>query len=168
MCPSVSAFGCLVRQWPSGRRGAEERSQANMRRPHPPLSKLATHRSLVVETWLERAPRCAVIVAIRTFPPSLGSSPATATASMVDGRRQTWLSTPTSKDLDSAEGGPPYPKRSDQERFAPWSAAPIFTFALHVIWTAEPGSKSAEALSLSGSWAVPPQQPMLQDAPDHP
>src|SRR5919201_2694486 len=95
MCPSVSAFGCLVRQWPSGRRGAEERSQTNIRRTHPPLSKLATHRSLLVETWLSSW----------TFPPSLGSSPATATASMVDGRRQTWLSTPTSKDLDSAEGG---------------------------------------------------------------
>ncbi len=37
-----------------------------------------------------------------------------------------------------------------------------------MIWTAEPGSKSAEALSLLGSWAATPQQPELQDAPDHP
>jgi transcriptional regulator with XRE-family HTH domain len=36
------------------------------------------------------------------------------------------------------------------------------------IWTAEPGSKSAEALSLLGSWAATPQQPELQQAPDHP
>ena len=37
-----------------------------------------------------------------------------------------------------------------------------------MIWTAEPGSKSAQALSLLGSWAATPQQPELQDAPDHP
>jgi hypothetical protein len=37
-----------------------------------------------------------------------------------------------------------------------------------MIWTAEPGSKSAEALSLLGSWAATPQQPELQDAADHP
>ena len=37
-----------------------------------------------------------------------------------------------------------------------------------MIWTAEPGSKSAEALSLLGSWAATPQQPELQDAPDRP
>jgi hypothetical protein len=37
-----------------------------------------------------------------------------------------------------------------------------------MIWTAEPGSKSAEALSLLGSWAATPQQPELQEAPDHP
>jgi transcriptional regulator with XRE-family HTH domain len=30
------------------------------------------------------------------------------------------------------------------------------------IWTAEPGSKSAEALSLLGSWAATPQQPELR------
>jgi MmyB-like transcription regulator ligand binding domain len=36
------------------------------------------------------------------------------------------------------------------------------------IWTAEPGTKSAEALSLLASWAATPQQPELQDAPDHP
>jgi transcriptional regulator with XRE-family HTH domain len=36
------------------------------------------------------------------------------------------------------------------------------------IWAAEPGSKSAEALSLLGSWAATLQQPELQDAPDHP
>ena len=35
-----------------------------------------------------------------------------------------------------------------------------------MIWTAEPGSKSAEALSLLGSWAATPPQPELQDAPD--
>jgi transcriptional regulator with XRE-family HTH domain len=35
------------------------------------------------------------------------------------------------------------------------------------IWTAEPGSKSAEALSLLGSWAATPEQPEPQDAPDH-
>ncbi len=34
------------------------------------------------------------------------------------------------------------------------------------IWTAEPGSRSAEALSLLGSWAATPQQPEVQDAPD--
>ena len=37
-----------------------------------------------------------------------------------------------------------------------------------MIWTAEPGSKSAEALSLLRSWATTPQQPELQEAPDHP
>jgi transcriptional regulator with XRE-family HTH domain len=36
------------------------------------------------------------------------------------------------------------------------------------IWTAEPGSKSAEALSLLGSWAATPQQPTLEHAPHHP
>jgi hypothetical protein len=36
------------------------------------------------------------------------------------------------------------------------------------IYTAEPGSKSAEALGLLGSWAATPQQPELQSAPDHP
>jgi hypothetical protein len=36
------------------------------------------------------------------------------------------------------------------------------------IWTAEPGSKSAEALNLLGIWAATPQEPELQDAPDHP
>jgi transcriptional regulator with XRE-family HTH domain len=35
------------------------------------------------------------------------------------------------------------------------------------IWTAEPGSKSADALSLLGSWAATPEQPEPQDAPDH-
>jgi transcriptional regulator with XRE-family HTH domain len=35
------------------------------------------------------------------------------------------------------------------------------------IWTAEPGSKSAEALSLLGSWAATPEEPVPQDAPDH-
>jgi transcriptional regulator with XRE-family HTH domain len=35
------------------------------------------------------------------------------------------------------------------------------------IWTAEPGSKSAEALRFLGSWAATPQQPEPQDAPDH-
>jgi hypothetical protein len=35
------------------------------------------------------------------------------------------------------------------------------------IWTAEPNSKSAEALSLLGSWAVTPEQPELHEAPDH-
>ncbi len=37
-----------------------------------------------------------------------------------------------------------------------------------MIWTAEPGSKSAEALSLLGSWAATPEQPELHEAPDHP
>ena len=37
-----------------------------------------------------------------------------------------------------------------------------------MVWTAEPQSKSAEALSLLGSWAASPQQPELQDVPDHP
>lgn len=37
-----------------------------------------------------------------------------------------------------------------------------------MIWTAEPGSKSAEALSLLGSWAATAQQPELHDAADHP
>jgi hypothetical protein len=36
-----------------------------------------------------------------------------------------------------------------------------------MIFTAEPGSKSAEALGLLGSWAATPQQPDLQEAPDH-
>jgi transcriptional regulator with XRE-family HTH domain len=36
------------------------------------------------------------------------------------------------------------------------------------IWTAEPGSKSAEALSLLGSWAATPEQPEPQEAADHP
>jgi MmyB-like transcription regulator ligand binding domain len=36
-----------------------------------------------------------------------------------------------------------------------------------MIWTAEPGSKSAEALSLLGSWTATPEQPELQEAPDH-
>jgi hypothetical protein len=35
---------------------------------------------------------------------------------------------------------------------------------MFMIWTAEPGSKSAEALSLLGSWAATPQQPELHDA----
>jgi transcriptional regulator with XRE-family HTH domain len=35
-----------------------------------------------------------------------------------------------------------------------------------MIWTAEPGSKSAEALSLLGIWAATPDQPEPQDAPD--
>ncbi len=34
------------------------------------------------------------------------------------------------------------------------------------IYTAEPGSKSAEALSLLGSWAATPEQPELEQAPD--
>jgi len=34
------------------------------------------------------------------------------------------------------------------------------------IWTAEPETKSAEALSLLGSWAATPEQPELQHAPD--
>ena len=33
-----------------------------------------------------------------------------------------------------------------------------------MIWTAEPGSKSAQAFRLLGSWAATPQQPELQDA----
>jgi transcriptional regulator with XRE-family HTH domain len=37
-----------------------------------------------------------------------------------------------------------------------------------MIWTAEPGSKSAEALRFLGSWATTPEQPEPQDAPDHP
>ncbi len=36
------------------------------------------------------------------------------------------------------------------------------------IYTAEPGSKSAQALSLLGSWAATPEQPELQQAPDRP
>jgi hypothetical protein len=36
------------------------------------------------------------------------------------------------------------------------------------IWTAEPGTKSAEALSLLGSWTATPQQPERREAPDHP
>jgi hypothetical protein len=35
-----------------------------------------------------------------------------------------------------------------------------------MIWTAEPGSKSAEALSLLGSWAATPEEPERQEAPD--
>ena len=35
------------------------------------------------------------------------------------------------------------------------------------IYTAEPNSKSAEALSLLGSWAATTEQPEPQDAPDH-
>ena len=35
------------------------------------------------------------------------------------------------------------------------------------IWTAERGSKFAEALSLLGSWAATPQHPELRDAADH-
>ncbi len=37
-----------------------------------------------------------------------------------------------------------------------------------MIWTAEPGSKSAEALNLLGSWAASPQHRELQEAPDRP
>ena len=37
-----------------------------------------------------------------------------------------------------------------------------------MIYTAEPGSKSAEALSLLGSWAATPGQPELQDIEHHP
>jgi hypothetical protein len=36
------------------------------------------------------------------------------------------------------------------------------------IWTAEPGSRSAEALSLLGSWAATAERPELQEAPDRP
>jgi hypothetical protein len=36
-----------------------------------------------------------------------------------------------------------------------------------MIWTAEPGSKSAEALSLLGSWGATPQQSELHDAASH-
>jgi hypothetical protein len=36
------------------------------------------------------------------------------------------------------------------------------------IWTAEPGSKSAEALSLLGSWAATPEEAESQEAPGHP
>ena len=36
------------------------------------------------------------------------------------------------------------------------------------IYTAEPSSKSAEALSLLGSWAATTEQPEPQEAPDHP
>ena len=36
-----------------------------------------------------------------------------------------------------------------------------------MIWTAKPGSKSAEALSLLGSWVASTQQPAPQDAPHH-
>src|SRR5437763_890715 len=36
------------------------------------------------------------------------------------------------------------------------------------IYTAEPGSKSAQALSLLGSWAATPRQPELQGEPDRP
>jgi MmyB-like transcription regulator ligand binding domain len=37
-----------------------------------------------------------------------------------------------------------------------------------MIWTAEPGSKSAEALSLRGIWAATPKQRERHEAPDHP
>jgi transcriptional regulator with XRE-family HTH domain len=37
-----------------------------------------------------------------------------------------------------------------------------------MIWTAEPGSKSAESLSLLGSWAATQEQPEPHQAPDHP
>jgi hypothetical protein len=37
-----------------------------------------------------------------------------------------------------------------------------------MIYTAEPGSKSWEALSLLGSWAATPGLPELQDASDRP
>ena len=37
-----------------------------------------------------------------------------------------------------------------------------------MIWAAEPGSMSAEALSLLGSWAATAQQPALHDVPDRP
>jgi transcriptional regulator with XRE-family HTH domain len=36
------------------------------------------------------------------------------------------------------------------------------------IWTAEPGSKSAEGLSLLGNWAATPEQPEREEAPDYP
>ena len=36
-----------------------------------------------------------------------------------------------------------------------------------MIWTTEPGSKSAEALSLLGSWAATPEQPEPHEAADH-
>jgi transcriptional regulator with XRE-family HTH domain len=36
------------------------------------------------------------------------------------------------------------------------------------IYTAEPNSKSAEALGLLGSWAATPEQPEPQETPDHP
>jgi transcriptional regulator with XRE-family HTH domain len=36
-----------------------------------------------------------------------------------------------------------------------------------MIWTAEPGTKSAQALNLLGSWAATPEQPESQEAPDH-
>jgi transcriptional regulator with XRE-family HTH domain len=37
-----------------------------------------------------------------------------------------------------------------------------------MFWTAEPGSKSAQALSLLGSWAATPEQAELNEAPDRP
>jgi hypothetical protein len=37
-----------------------------------------------------------------------------------------------------------------------------------MIWTAEPGSKSAEVLRFLGSWATTSQQPELRDTPDRP
>jgi len=36
------------------------------------------------------------------------------------------------------------------------------------IWTAEPGTKSADALSLLGSWAATLEQPEPQEAPNLP
>ena len=36
------------------------------------------------------------------------------------------------------------------------------------IYTAEPGTKSAEALNLLASWAATPAQPELQDAEQRP
>jgi len=36
------------------------------------------------------------------------------------------------------------------------------------IWTAEPGSTSAQALNLLGSWAATPDQPELQETPHGP
>jgi hypothetical protein len=32
---------------------------------------------------------------------------------------------------------------------------------MHTIWTAQPGSRSAEALSLLGSWAATPDEEMI-------
>jgi transcriptional regulator with XRE-family HTH domain len=37
-----------------------------------------------------------------------------------------------------------------------------------MVWTAEPGSRSAEALSLLGSWAATTEQPESQETPGHP
>jgi MmyB-like transcription regulator ligand binding domain len=39
---------------------------------------------------------------------------------------------------------------------------------LLTVWTAEPGSTSAQALRFLASWAATPQQPEPQAAPDHP